>query len=540
MSEMGRRVGSFDWSRTPLGSLATWSPSLKAAAAICLRSPSQMALYLGPELNCIYNDAERDALGRLHPAALGQPARELLRDSWDVVGPQLEAVMRRGESTWAENQPRTLRRRGKPEVTYLTYSYSPILEEDGSVGGVLRIAQDVTGRVLAERRIDAIRELLALSLDAPTTRGACARSCRSMSLRDDFPFALVYLLESRTATCMAARAAGRVLEARRPMVQLDEPADEVSRLFYGLATARSEGRLVPASLFIPRDSRHRDLPERAFAVPIARGRHDRVDGFLVAGIRDDLEFDAAYATFAEMAAVAIGRGVAAATWGRFEERARHEGELRALLNDLRAAQRRVAVAGDAERRRIERDLHDGAQQRLMALRLELGLLEERVAADPKRATEMLRELRHELDEAVEELRELAHGLYPPLLASDGLVAALAAAARRSAIPVTIDESGMTRAPRSIESTAYFCCLEALQNAAKHAGPEARATIELRMEDEVLSFTVRDDGAGFDPGLMRPGYGLINLRDRLNALGGDASVTSSPGAGTTVSGHIPLP
>jgi signal transduction histidine kinase len=237
---------------------------------------------------------------------------------------------------------------------------------------------------------------------------------------------------------------------------------------------------------------------------------------------------------------ARGRSDAAAARGRVEERARHEGELRALLNDLRAAQRRVAVAGDAERRRIERDLHDGAQQRLMALRLELGLLEERVRDDPKRATEMLRELRLELDEAVEELRELAHGLYPPLLASDGLVAALAATARRSAIPVTIEEIGMNRAPRSIESTAYFCCLEALQNAAKHAGPDARAAIELRMEGGSLHFSVRDDGAGFDPGVMRPGYGLINLRDRLNALGGDASVTSSPGAGTTVNGHIPLP
>jgi signal transduction histidine kinase len=176
----------------------------------------------------------------------------------------------------------------------------------------------------------------------------------------------------------------------------------------------------------------------------------------------------------------------------------------------------------------------------MALRLELGLLEERVRDDPKRATEMLRALRLELDGAVEELRELAHGLYPPLLASDGLVAALAATARRSAIPVTIDASGMSRAPRSIESAAYFCCLEALQNAAKHAGPDARAVVELRMDAGCLRFSVRDDGAGFDASVMRPGYGLINLRDRLSALGGGASVSSSPGAGTTVSGHIPLP
>lgn len=371
MSEMGRRVGAFDWSTTPLGSLATWSQSLKAAVAICLRSPFQMAIYWGPKLNCIYNDAERDVLGKLHPGALGRPARELLADSWHIVGPQLGAVIERGEATWAENQPLTFDRRGKLEVPYFTYSFTPILDDDSSVGGALLVSQDTTVRVLSERT-------------------------------------------------------------------------------------------------------------------------------------------------------------------------RHESEPQTLLNDLRAAQRRVALAGDAERRRIERDLHDGAQQRLMALRLELGLLEERVSDDPKRATEMLRSLRLELDEALEELRELAHGLYPPLLASDGLEAALAATARRSAIPLTIDARGMTRAPRAIESTAYFCCLEALQNAAKHAGPDARAVIELRMEDGSLSFSVRDDGAGFDPGDLRPGYGLINLRDRLSALGGDASVTSAPGAGTMVTGHIPLP
>ena len=106
--------------------------------------------------------------------------------------------------------------------------------------------------------------------------------------------------------------------------------------------------------------------------------------------------------------------------------------------------------------------------------------------------------------------------------------------------MTIDAVGMSRAPRSIESTAYFCCLEALQNAAKHAGPDARAVIELRMEDGSLSFSVRDDGTGFDAGDTQPGYGLINLRDRLSALGGDASVISAPGAGTTVIGHVPLP
>jgi signal transduction histidine kinase len=214
-------------------------------------------------------------------------------------------------------------------------------------------------------------------------------------------------------------------------------------------------------------------------------------------------------------------------------------ELQALLDDLRAAQRRVAAAGDAERRRVERDLHDGAQQRLMAIRLELGLVRELLDHDPRAAGQRLDELHHELDATVEQLRELAHGLYPPLLASDGLYAALESVARHSSMPVTVDGDGMNRAPRPIESAAYFCCLEALQNATKHAGPDANVSIHVHMSEDALRFRVSDDGVGFDPEAVRPGYGLINLRDRIDALGGRVEVTSAPGQGTTVQGRIPL-
>lgn len=216
-----------------------------------------------------------------------------------------------------------------------------------------------------------------------------------------------------------------------------------------------------------------------------------------------------------------------------------ESQLADLLNDLRAAQRRLAAARDAERRRVERDLHDGAQQRLMAIRLELGLVRELLDHDPHAAGQRLDELRHELDAAIEQLRELAHGLSPPLLASDGLCAALVSVARHSAVPVTVDGNGMPRAPQPVESAAYFCCLEALQNATKHAGPGATVSIHVSIADESLRFRVHDDGAGFDPDTVPPGYGLLNLRDRIAALGGQVEVTSAPGRGTTVAGRIPV-
>lgn len=972
-TEMARYVAEFDWARTPLGPIAEWSQGLKSAVVICLRTPFPMAVYWGPSLTCIYNDAARDVIGQLHPGALGLPARELLSDSWNIVGPQLEAALHRGESGSVEDQPLTLNRRGRLEVSFFTYSYSPLLDDDGTVGGVLHVSNDTTTPVLAKRRADAVRQLSTECLGAVSIEQACVQSCRALTRTHDVPVALVYLLDEagKRATCVAAHWGAQPMTPARPVIELAAARDPVGRHFSDIAAGTTDG-LVDASLFVP-DPVHGRPPAEAVVLPLPSGSGDRAAGFIVLGVRDDLVFDQAYAEFTQLAAETVARSVAAArglelerqrvtdiaaldrsktalfgnashelrtplaliishleqlqeqgglatrsddalrvvhrsavrmlklvnalldfsrieagqtlgvleptdvgtltaeiaamfqsaaeraglrfvvdcpplaepacidqdAWerivsnlisnalkftregrvcvstrvrhgqlhltvddtgigiapeelseifnrfyrspdprahahegsgiglalvrelvhlhggsvqarnrtrggtrmtvriplitgcadthrgtpsgrafagqrvaelfvaeaegwfdpsrprafvrgsdeepdpesrarppgaapdrarvlvaeddcdmreylrrllsphfcvqlardggeaqqlalqdppsvlisdvmmpgldgfglihqlrsapltrdvpvillsaradpestlmaldlgaddyiikpfgapellarvrttlrnsrgrsaaaaarGRFEERVRHEGELRALLADLRAAQRRVAAAGDAERRRIERDLHDGAQQRLMALRLELTLLSERLEANPAAATERLRELRHELDEALEELRELAHGLYPSLLASDGLEAALAATAVRSPIPVTVEATGITRAPRSIESAAYFCCLEALQNAIKHAGPGASAVIELQMRHGFLEFAVRDDGAGFDQASVRPGHGLINLRDRLEALGGHTSITSAPGIGTTVAGHLPLP
>jgi signal transduction histidine kinase len=209
-----------------------------------------------------------------------------------------------------------------------------------------------------------------------------------------------------------------------------------------------------------------------------------------------------------------------------------------LFGDSETA-RRVVAAADAERRRIERDLHDGAQQRLMAIRLELGVLAEGLGDDQARLRGELDRLRGDVDEALDEIRELAHGLYPPLLASDGLYAALTAAARRTPIPVTIRRARLGRLPPAVESAAYFCCVEALQNVVKHAGPHARTSVCFELRGDALELRVSDDGRGFDRSRTSPGGGLTNLRDRLSAIGGYAEITSAPGRGTTVLGHIPL-
>ena len=206
-----------------------------------------------------------------------------------------------------------------------------------------------------------------------------------------------------------------------------------------------------------------------------------------------------------------------------------------LEGELRASQARALEAGAAERRRIERDLHDSAQQRLLALRIHLTLAGERLARPEERA--MLEGFGAEIDEALEELRTVAQGINPHLLAS-GVGAALAAVARRSALPTTIDDAWLGRHSQAVETTVYFCCLECLQNAAKHAGRGASVTIRLGEMDGGVSFTVEDDGAGFELGAIKRGAGLANLEDRLAAVGGTLKVDAAPGRGTRITGEIP--
>jgi signal transduction histidine kinase len=214
-------------------------------------------------------------------------------------------------------------------------------------------------------------------------------------------------------------------------------------------------------------------------------------------------------------------------------------ELRRQAAELRSSRARVVSAADAERRRIERDLHDGAQQHLVALVVNLRLARELADADPAEAKAVLEGLGRDAKEALEQLRELAHGIYPPLLLDRGLTEALAAATTRAGLPARVEAANLTRYPPEVEATVYFCCLEALQNAAKHAGPSARATLRVWQEQGGLLFEVADDGAGFANGDGQGGAGLANMRDRIGALGGRLTIASTPGHGTSVSGIIPL-
>jgi signal transduction histidine kinase len=207
------------------------------------------------------------------------------------------------------------------------------------------------------------------------------------------------------------------------------------------------------------------------------------------------------------------------------------------LTELRASRARILAAADEERRRIERDLHDGGQQRLVALRIRLELAEDQMKQDPARAGDMLHRLGGEIDAALDELRSLAAGVYPSLLAARGLPDALRTAALQSPVPTSVQVEGSDRYSSEVETAAYFCCIEALQNVTKHA-PEANAVVISLSRNGDLRFEVQDDGPGFDlEGAT--GDGLVNMRDRIAAVGGELEVRSKPGTGTLVVGTIPV-
>jgi signal transduction histidine kinase len=215
-------------------------------------------------------------------------------------------------------------------------------------------------------------------------------------------------------------------------------------------------------------------------------------------------------------------------------------EVRRQADELRASRMRIVEAGDAQRRAIERDLHDGAQQHLVALAVNVNLARQIADSDPDAAKVMLQQIGGDLQQAVQELRNLAHGIYPPLLMDRGLAEALSAAAARSPLPAGVEAEGIGRYTQAIEAAVYFCCLEALQNAGKHAGDGAQATIDVREEKGALLFDVVDDGAGFDMQTgVHQGHGFVNMADRVGAIGGSIAVESSPGHGTRVRGRIPL-
>jgi signal transduction histidine kinase len=224
---------------------------------------------------------------------------------------------------------------------------------------------------------------------------------------------------------------------------------------------------------------------------------------------------------------------------RFPGETREQHRARALrdrVDHLRTARQRILDAAEEERRRIERDLHDGAQQRMVAVAVTLGLAEAQLATNPEGAAKLVAQAREEAQHAVRELRELARGIHPALLSERGLGPALEALARRAPVPVEVSPVPDVEICRAAQSAAYYCTAEALTNVAKYARA-SHASVMLSAGDGRLYVEVSDDGVGgADPSV---GSGLRGLQDRVDALDGRFEVISPPGEGTTIRVELPL-
>jgi signal transduction histidine kinase len=236
-------------------------------------------------------------------------------------------------------------------------------------------------------------------------------------------------------------------------------------------------------------------------------------------------------------ALAAQAGLMLRLVGVREDLERRHQELLARASELKASRERLIETQDTERRRLERDIHDGAQQHLVALAVNLRLAQTLAAGSPERAARILAKQADAARVAIETLSLLSRGIYPRTLSREGLVPALRSALATSAIPVTVHTDQAGRLPAPVESAMYFCCVEAVQNAAKHSGADA-VTVRLSEDRETWRLTVTDDGAGFDPTRARlEGVGLANMRDRLDAVGGDVRVRSEPGTGTAITAVV---
>ena len=206
------------------------------------------------------------------------------------------------------------------------------------------------------------------------------------------------------------------------------------------------------------------------------------------------------------------------------------------LGQLADARERVIQAGDVARQRLERDLHDGAQQRLTAIQVKLQLAQE--AAEGQDLARQLESIGADAAKAVDELRALARGIYPTVLRDNGLGDALRSVAREAPIAVDVIDEAIGRCAEPVENAIYFCALEAVQNTIKHAGADASVTLRISRDLGLLRFDFTDDGVGLDTSRRGDGIGMTSMRDRIGAVGGELEVISSPGGGTTVRGAVP--
>ena len=316
--EMGALIRGLDWSKTPLGPIEAWPQSLRITVSVCLNSHFPILIWWGPDLIKLYNDAYRPILGATkHPRALGAPGREVWPEIWPIIGPMLQGVLERGEATWSHDLLLVLDRNGYPEECYFTFSYSPIWDEAGKIGGVFTAVNETTERVISERRLRTLRELATEMAKATTGAAACVVSIDTLARNPaDLPFALLYLLDAEGKTARLAAATGLPTEAPAapPSVDLSAPVDAERSWPLRDTLASGQPQLVEdlTRRFGPLacDAWPESPPTQAIVLPLVTPGSGQAIGFLVAGVNARRAVDDAYRAFYDLAARHVAAGIA--------------------------------------------------------------------------------------------------------------------------------------------------------------------------------------------------------------------------------------
>ena len=321
--EMGERTRAFDWAATPLGPVGDWPQSLRTAVSIMLGCQYPLLIWWGPQLIHFYNDAYRPVLGARHPAALGRPGPEVWSEAWPVVGPQADAVMNEGRSHWNEELLIVMTRNGYPEEVYMTFSYGPIVDDDGRVGGVFCACTEETPRVLGRRRMATLRALADQSYQAKTPHEACAIAATELSRNAaDLPFALLYLLDADGHTASLAGETGlppggAANPARLELADANAP--------WPFAAVAAGGRPLDATGLAERIGPLPGGPwpeptDQAVVLPMIKAGQSQLAGFFVAGVSPRLPLDESYRSY--LGLVAGQATTAVVNAGAFEDERR--------------------------------------------------------------------------------------------------------------------------------------------------------------------------------------------------------------------------
>ncbi|MDQ2784514.1 MAG: ATP-binding protein [Chloroflexota bacterium] len=557
-SEMGALMQALDWSATPLGPVGDWPQSLRTAISICLASRFPMLIWWGPDLVMLYNDAYRPIIGTKHPAAMGQRGRQCWPEIWNVIGPMLSSVLAQGEATWSEDQLLLLDRNGYVEECYFTFSYSPIRDESGGIGGVFTAVTETTERVLAERRLRTLRALAGAAAEARTAADACRRAVEMLAENPtDIPFVLLYLLDADGATARLASAAH--LAADTPtspaVIPLNGESSDVGWPIARVATTNEAVRLDDlAHRFSALPGGPWDAPPRtALILPIPSRTQEQLTGLLIVGISPRRALDESYGAFcglvAGQIATAIGnaqayeeerqRAEALAELDRaktaFFSNISHEfrtpltlilGPIVDALNDTQDA------LAPTQRERLEIAQRNGVRlQRLVNSLLDFSRIEAGRA-----------EASYEPTDLATFTRELA-GLFR-------------SAIERAGLRLTVDCPPLP-APVHVDRVMWEkIVLNLLSNALKFTFDGA-ITVRLRTDGNRVVLTVADTGTGIPPEeaphlferfhrvrgarartFEGSGIGLALVQEIVRLHGGDVSATSAIGEGTTFTVAIP--